>query len=190
MDPANRIKAPPYEETISFLREASQRVSGHALHLSKDASRNEKLYRHQTSMLQWLRRKGHRVDFSEDQKGDVVPLNTSFIKQGVTLLKQFDGKRCPYCNDIMRRGSRKPPTRDHVRPRSLGATLANGNCLVVCGPCNNDKDDMTLEEFVLYLKGKNDHRHRLVAKISEVAQSNEQVKIGNAVIIFDDDDDQ
>lgn len=135
--------------------------------------------RAQTSMLQGLRRRGHQVDFSPEP--DVVDFirdhsmrgseRSVNVKQNITvgystpkMLKDADGKPCPYCSHIM--GSRKrPPTRDHVRPKRAGGTLAPGNVLIVCGPCNNDKGDMMLLEFAVWLEKRGDKRAALVRKI-------------------------
>jgi HNH endonuclease len=44
------------------------------------------------------------------------------------------GKPCAYCGEPM-----AAPTRDHIRPRSKGGTLAPGNKAMACDCCNSDK---------------------------------------------------
>ncbi len=135
----------------------------------------EDVYRNQTSMLQWLRRIGHRVDFSPEP-GVHLPNAGCFQPQrdrrsaaiaAPVYLSRFDGKPCPYCGREMTRNLRsRAPTRDHVRPKRAGGTFANGNCLVVCVKCNGDKGDMMLREFVWWLHERNDPRAAIVAKIN------------------------
>jgi 5-methylcytosine-specific restriction endonuclease McrA len=132
------------------------------------------IFKSQTAMLQWLRRRGGKVDFSHDRP---------IVEQcsGVMLIQQLDiywapippgsplyrynGSNCPYCEESMVIGTRKHPTRDHVRPRRASGTLAPHNSLVVCAPCNVDKSDMMLREFVVWLEKRNDRRADIVRKI-------------------------
>lgn len=118
------------------------------------------IFRSQTSMLQWLRRHGHQVDFSPD--GSV----TGQIYADSAPAYRSNGKRCPYCHNLMVVGTRRFPTRDHVRPRRAGGTLAPWNCLVVCAPCNVDKGDKMLSEFVAWLEKRNDPRRDIVKSIN------------------------
>ena len=57
------------------------------------------------------------------------------------------GKPCRYCWRPMALPDR-PPTRDHVWPRSNGGTLNNGNKLIVCKPCNVEKGARSLLDFL------------------------------------------
>jgi 5-methylcytosine-specific restriction endonuclease McrA len=57
------------------------------------------------------------------------------------------------------------PTKDHVHPKRLGGTLENGNCLIVCTRCNDDKGGLTLHEFLERLKSQNDPRHDIVLTV-------------------------
>ena len=47
------------------------------------------------------------------------------------------GSPCPYCGQTMQIPDR-PPSRDHIMPRSKGYSL-DGNRALVCFPCNRDK---------------------------------------------------
>lgn len=114
------------------------------------------IYRAQTSMLQWLRRLGHRVDFSDER------IDGSFEKDPPKV--QYNGQPCPYCGKLMQVGSKHHPTRDHVRPRRAGGTLGNGNMLMVCLPCNGDKGDMMLREWLRSLIARGDPRALFVQK--------------------------
>ena len=121
------------------------------------------IYRAQTSMLQWLRGRSHQVDFSNDPVfTPELPGAPSRYIAPPDELSEYNGRPCPYCGDQMLIGSAKRPSRDHKLPRSRGGTLTNGNRLIVCAPCNNDKDDMTLEEFARYLSRRCDPRAGLV----------------------------
>jgi len=119
------------------------------------------VYKAQTATLQWLRRFGHAVDFSNDPifTPELPGKPSAFVPNELAL---YDGKPCPYCSHEMRFGTSKPPSRDHVRPRSKGGTFAKGNKLIVCRPCNNDKDNKTLKEFAEWLAANNDPRAGLV----------------------------
>lgn len=172
----NRIKAPPLEETMQFLRDASARAE----------KKTDRIYRNQTSMLQWLRRKGHRVDFAPHPTND--PVSDDTLPSPQTLLDRFHGKRCPYCNNVMKRDSDRPPTRDHVKPRSAGGTLEGENRLVVCGPCNNDKADLTLDEWIEDLTKRGDIRASVVRAAVMRIKPEQELRIGNTIVVFDDGD--
>ncbi len=120
----------------------------------------------QTSMLQWLRRLGHPVDFR------LYPLFTEHTPGSPsrfipTTLALWDGKYCPYCGFEMRFNLKKvSPTRDHKIPRAKGgASLGESNIIVVCRSCNHDKNDMTLEEFAKYLVNERDPRAERVLRL-------------------------
>lgn len=91
--------------------------------------------------------------------------------QCVELLLRYEGMPCPYCAKAMtladgKRG-RRAPTRDHVRPRCKGATLASFkdlNRLLVCRTCNHAKGSRSLVEFYAWLRERNDPRAHHVAR--------------------------
>lgn len=56
-----------------------------------------------------------------------------------------DNFRCQYCNVVL---SMRTCTVDHVVPRSRGGTHSLDNCVAACKPCNNQKGDMFLSDFV------------------------------------------
>ncbi len=120
----------------------------------------------QTSMLQWLRRRGHRVDFR------LHPLFTPELPHqpsrfiGSTL-GLWDGKPCPYCGSTMMLRSLRAPTRDHKLPQSRAGKGFDhtANIIVVCRPCNGDKGAMTLEEFAGHLARRNDPRAYFVRNL-------------------------
>ena len=137
------------------------------------------LERCQTSILQGLRRRGHPVSFAPEDlfrgtpeppwkliRPPAVPQSSQSVFYG--YLAKWNGKPCPYCSETMMRGSDRPPTRDHKIPRSrrelrnAGVRFNQANILVVCRPCNGDKGAMTLEEFAVWLTGKDDPRAGLV----------------------------
>jgi 5-methylcytosine-specific restriction endonuclease McrA len=67
------------------------------------------------------------------------------------------GKPCAYCGEPM-----AAPTRDHIRPRSKGGTLAQGKALA-CPGCNGDKGSRTLESWLYRLRMAGDRRADMVA---------------------------
>jgi hypothetical protein len=118
----------------------------------------------QTSMLQWLRRQGHAVDFG------INPIFTPELPDSParyigTELALYDGKPCPFCGHTMKMGSPRAPSRDHLKPRSRGGTFANGNKLIVCRPCNHNKGDRTLKEWAERLVALEDPRAGLVQNL-------------------------
>jgi 5-methylcytosine-specific restriction endonuclease McrA len=68
------------------------------------------------------------------------------------------GKPCAYCGEPM-----AAPTRDHIRPRSKGGTLAQGKALV-CSPCNGDKGSRSLASWLYRLRKAGDQRAEIVAE--------------------------
>jgi 5-methylcytosine-specific restriction endonuclease McrA len=55
------------------------------------------------------------------------------------------------------------PTRDHIRPRSKGGTLAAGNKVLACDPCNGDKGSRSLKSWLYRLELAGDRRAVFVA---------------------------
>lgn len=137
-------------------------------------------YRAQTAMLAWLETNGHRVDKSPPPiVGELVPTAPRWVRRlypaavpkgAVPIadlpLGKYHGKPCPYCNKDMLIGTSRPPTRDHKVPRSRKDIPRRGvNILVVCGPCNNNKGDKTLEEWARYLMQHGDLRAAFVQNL-------------------------
>ena len=57
-----------------------------------------------------------------------------------TGILRRDGYKCGYCAKIAK-------TIDHILPRSRGGGNTWENCIAACFKCNNDKDNMTPEEW-------------------------------------------
>jgi 5-methylcytosine-specific restriction endonuclease McrA len=58
----------------------------------------------------------------------------------------------------------RPPSREHIRPRSKGFTLADPlNRAIVCQPCNEDKGSRSLASFLFRLRRAADPRAPIVA---------------------------
>jgi 5-methylcytosine-specific restriction endonuclease McrA len=130
-----------------------------------DRRRNaDPIYKAQTGMLQHLRRNGHAVDFANNPIF-TPELPGSPARYIGTELILYDGKPCPFCGHTMRIGSPRPPSRDHLKPRSRGGTFAKGNKLIVCRPCNHDKGDRTLREWLERLVALEDPRAGLVQNL-------------------------
>lgn len=123
-----------------------------------------RLYNNQTSILQWLRRNGHRVDFSNE--GVESPTPTSPMIPMLPLAK-YHGTECPYCGQTMMLGTARPPTRDHKIPRyrrrEFVSLAPQSNIAIVCSPCNNNKGSKTLVEFAAWLVHRKDPRAPIVA---------------------------
>ena len=84
--------------------------------------------------------------------------SSSFLAVPVAELVAAVGKPCAYCSEPM-----DAPTRDHIRPRSKGGTLAPGNRALVCDPCNQDKGSRTLGSWLFRLQKAGDRRAAMVA---------------------------
>jgi len=82
-------------------------------------------------------------------------------------LRRAKGRPCPYCGVPMTRQGKYRATRDHVMPRALGHDLNNGNCAIVCFRCNNEKADLTLEQWFYRLAHLSDRRALHVLRFLE-----------------------
>jgi len=135
--------------------------------VAADRRRNaDPIYKAQTGTLQWLRRLGHAVDFSNDPVfTPELPGEPSIFVLPPHPLAAYDGRPCPYCGKEMHLNERRHPTRDHVKPRSKGGKLKPGNKLIVCRPCNGDKGNKTLKEWVVRLLALEDTRAGLVQNL-------------------------
>lgn len=80
-------------------------------------------------------------------------------------LQSVYGDPCPYCERPMM--GWRSPSRDHVIPKSKGGTLNDRNKLIVCSPCNNDKNNMTIGKFYKWLTWKRDPRAPIVKALIE-----------------------
>jgi 5-methylcytosine-specific restriction endonuclease McrA len=67
------------------------------------------------------------------------------------------GSPCPLCGEPMA-GPDRWPTRDHIKPRSKGHRLTDGNCAIVCQPCNKAKGSLSLQRFANRLARAGDPR--------------------------------
>ena len=56
--------------------------------------------------------------------------------------------RCYYCRQVF--GPNELRTFDHKIPISRGGSNKPGNLVVACEECNNEKADLTHDEFFLY----------------------------------------
>jgi 5-methylcytosine-specific restriction endonuclease McrA len=72
------------------------------------------------------------------------------------------GAPCPYCGQAMQIPDR-PPSRDHIRPRSKGYSL-DGNRALVCQQCNTDKGSLSLGQWLTRLSRAGDPRADHVAE--------------------------
>lgn len=87
------------------------------------------------------------------------------ITQGGPSLARWGGTPCPYCNNEMHLMTERRPTVDHVVSRKLGGTRADANTLIVCAPCNQDKADQSLSEWIARLRERGDARAETVTAL-------------------------
>lgn len=88
------------------------------------------------------------------------------------------GRACPYCSCTMGfdRGLQSTPTRDHIIPSSRGGSNNPSNILITCFKCNNDKANLTLEEFHERLVCWGDWRSSVVSALIKSAPQDLLVK--------------
>jgi 5-methylcytosine-specific restriction endonuclease McrA len=80
------------------------------------------------------------------------------------------GSPCPYCGQTMQIPDR-PPSRDHIKPRSKGHRL-DGNRALVCRRCNHDKGSLSLGQWLTRLSRVGDSRADHVAAFIECDLAN------------------
>jgi len=86
------------------------------------------------------------------------------------LLFRRDGFRCGYCGDLLD-GDGKPPTLDHIIPRSAGGKDTAENLVTVCSKCNSRKGAARLsDDFLAHLR-------------SEITERNTRAGIDPALIV-------
>lgn len=73
------------------------------------------------------------------------------------LLASCVGRPCPYCSEPMTAHGQHRPTRDHIKPKARGYTLA-GNAAIVCLRCNSDKANRSPEGWLVSLLRRGDPR--------------------------------
>ncbi len=66
---------------------------------------------------------------------------------------KVSSKRCWYC------GKAGKMTRDHVVPKSKGGTSRHNNILPACYDCNQEKKNLSLEEYRVYRRKKTGMTH-------------------------------
>ena len=57
----------------------------------------------------------------------------------------------------------RAPSRDHIKPRSKGYTLDEGNRALACFPCSRDKGSLSLGQWLTRLSRAGDPRADHVA---------------------------
>lgn len=76
--------------------------------------------------------------------------------------EQMIATPCAYCGELM-----AAPTKDHVQPKSKGGANHPGNILFSCYLCNNEKGDLSLQDWALRLAFNGDPRAPRVTNILE-----------------------
>src|SRR5690348_699969 len=62
----------------------------------------------------------------------------------MVLIGRDGGTRCRYCKRSLRRSE---ITIEHLTPKARGGSNKIGNLAISCADCNNDKGDLTDEEY-------------------------------------------
>lgn len=86
-----------------------------------------------------------------------------------SFLAPYVHKPCPFCGVLMGEiGSDFwSPTRDHLTPRSRGGSDCGSNIVICCKRCNEDKDNLTLLEWLNALLFVDDCRANHVLKFAD-----------------------
>jgi len=81
----------------------------------------------------------------------------TYTNSELTIIKNFKKSNphiCAYCNKPI--PSTETVTIDHKIPVSKGGETVSENLTISCYPCNREKDDMTVEEYVIYKQKQGD----------------------------------
>ena len=84
----------------------------------------------------------------------------AYPRANLAAVWQFNAS-LPFSGETMQIPDR-PPSRDHIKPRSKGYTL-DGNLALVCCRCNSDKGSRTLAQWLTRLTRAGDPRADHVA---------------------------
>ncbi len=74
-----------------------------------------------------------------------------FVKTMFWLTYELKGGRCGYCGVELKKDE---ITWDHIYPRNLGGPTITNNLVAACATHNNEKANMTLEEYKIFLEIK------------------------------------
>ena len=77
----------------------------------------------------------------------VVGSTVKLTKEQLTFLYQKTGGICRYCKKGITSSSAQP---DHKTPISKGGTNYLSNFELICGTCNRDKTNKTVEEYLSF----------------------------------------
>ena len=83
----------------------------------------------------------------------------------------FDYQRCAYCGQKLTMETR---TLDHMYPRNWGGISIPDNLIPSCSSCNGQKSNMTVEQYIQWLKTDQGSRSNLYAKF---VRENEKVDL-------------
>lgn len=83
--------------------------------------------------------------------GPVTTLTKGNKDKIIPILINRDGTRCRYCKKNLRRNE---ITIEHLTPKGRGGSNKLSNLAISCAPCNNDKADLTDEEYRGFLAGE------------------------------------
>lgn len=97
---------------------------------------------------------------------------TSFRKIMIDITYKIKGKRkCYYCG---RKVSEEKMTIDHMFPSDFGGPTIPNNLLPACKQCNNEKRNMTRQQYHEFLKSKKDKKGDLYIK--ELQSNQEDIR--------------
>ncbi|QST02236.1 HNH endonuclease (plasmid) [Pontibacillus sp. ALD_SL1] len=93
------------------------------------------------------------------------------------LLEKF-GRRCAYCHT-----EGVPLEIEHVQPKSRGGSNRVSNLTLACRPCNEEKDNMLLNEWIALLSKRKTKRNKLMIENIKKLQPRLKKSLKDATVV-------
>lgn len=125
--------------------------------------------------------------FKEERQGQLafvengilkMTKHSSFRKIMIELTYQIRGKEeCQFCHKTVTKDGIKM-TIDHMFPQDLGGPTITNNLIPACSVCNNEKRNMTCEQYEIFLQKETDKEKKVyLDKLKEYQDTLRQNKI-------------
>lgn len=125
--------------------------------------------------------------FKEERQGQLafvengilkMTKHSSFRKIMIELTYQIKGKEeCQFCHKTVTKDGIKM-TIDHMFPQDLGGPTITNNLIPACSVCNNEKRNMTCEQYEIFLqKGTDKEKKVYLDRLKEYQDTLRQNKI-------------
>lgn len=125
--------------------------------------------------------------FKEERQGQLafvengilkMTKHSSFRKIMIELTYQIKGKEeCQFCHKTVTKDGIKM-TIDHMFPQDLGGPTITNNLIPACSVCNNEKRNMTCEQYEIFLQKETDKEKKVyLDRLKEYQDTLRQNKI-------------